>query len=339
MSPAGRKISSGYDQVAATENGRGWIGIALFVGAVVLASVAWRIGIIGLDNSAVWAIVVVAGLTMLALPIIVRHLGLRLPQSIADRLPAGPRLLMMGVATVLAGAGWLYYVSPHLPGDPSAGGNRTPATAAIRPNTPPAAAALSGRAAVLDGQTLRLDGAQIRLAGLEAPERAQRCTRGGRPWRCGEAARTALEKLVRGKQVRCTAASRDDGAGRMLATCTVDSIDLGDHLVRQGHVFSTSTLFGGYASAEREARSAGRGLWSGEAERPSEFRVKKWDEARANAPDGCPIKGLVTGSGRSYVMPWASDYSTRKVRVSRGERWFCSEQDAAAAGFKPAGRG
>ncbi len=60
----------------------------------------------------------------------------------------------------------------------------------------------------------------------------------------------------------------------------------------------------------------------------------------AAAPDGCVIKGAVTKNGRIYHMPWSPWYD--KVRIDddpakRGERrWFCSEAEAEAAGWRPA---
>ena len=73
----------------------------------------------------------------------------------------------------------------------------------------------------------------------------------------------------------------------------------------------------------------------GSATRPSEYRALKWEEAKRDAPDGCPIKGSVRGSRRYYTVPWARDYERVKVSRNRGERWFCSESEAQEAGFKP----
>ena len=110
--------------------------------------------------------------------------------------------------------------------------------------------------------------------------------------------------------------------------------------MRQGHAFAASGLFASYSGLEREARTAKAGMWAGgEAERPSEFRAKVWEEAKRRAPDGCPIKGLVTGRERVYVLPWSPDYERGRIQKARGERWFCSEQEALAAGWKPAVRG
>jgi hypothetical protein len=105
-------------------------------------------------------------------------------------------------------------------------------------------------------------------------------------------------------------------------------------------VFAADGLFARYASAEQEAKSAKAGVWSGDVQRPADYRAKLWDEAKRHAPDGCPIKGHVAGGTRVYVLPWSPEYERARVQKARGERWFCSEQDAVAAGFRPAdGRG
>ncbi len=79
------------------------------------------------------------------------------------------------------------------------------------------------------------------------------------------------------------------------------------------------------------------GLWFGTAERPAEYRAKKWEEAKRTAPEGCPIKGQVSGRARVYVLPWSPAYDNVKVRAAKGERWFCSEEEARAAGWKSHG--
>src|SRR5690606_14041239 len=109
-------------------------------------------------------------------------------------------------------------------------------------------------------------------------------------------------------------------------------------LVSNGHVFATVGLFSRYSGLEGDARAAKAGLWQGEAERPADYRAKRWDEASRDAPDGCPIKGNVTSHGRAYVLPWSRNYEKAKLRPARGERWFCTEAEAKAAGWKPTSR-
>ena len=111
-------------------------------------------------------------------------------------------------------------------------------------------------------------------------------------------------------------------------------------LVRQGHVFADGSIIGRYSSQEREARSAKAGLWSGDVERPAAYRDKRVGRGRSAAPrTAAPSKGQVAGAQRTYVLPWSPDYERARVQKTRGERWFCSEQEALAAGFKAAQRG
>jgi endonuclease YncB( thermonuclease family) len=198
---------------------------------------------------------------------------------------------------------------------------------------------LQGRAEAAGGDLLRVAGTTVRLAGIEAPERQQTCGAGSRRYRCGAAAQAALGRLVNGRTLTCTLGG-SDSTGRPLATCTRGGLDINGELVRQGHAFAGGGLFASYAGLERQARDAKAGIWAaGEVERPSEFRAKAWDEAKRRAPDGCPIKGLVTGGARVYVLPGSPDYDRGRIQKARGERWFCSEREAEAAGFKPAVRG
>jgi hypothetical protein len=53
---------------------------------------------------------------------------------------------------------------------------------------------------------------------------------------------------------------------------------------------------------------------------------------------GCPIKGNIsknTGE-RIYHMPGQEHYAETRIDLFSGERWFCSEADARAAGWRKA---
>jgi hypothetical protein len=48
------------------------------------------------------------------------------------------------------------------------------------------------------------------------------------------------------------------------------------------------------------------------------------------------IKGNINGKGeRGYYMPGTRGYGQTQVDESRGERWFCSEDEAREAGWRP----
>jgi hypothetical protein len=134
--------------------------------------------------------------------------------------------------------------------------------------------------------------------------------------------------------VTCSLSGTDD-LGRKVGICQEGETDLAAELVRNGDVFAETGFFSSYGSLESEAREAKVGIWRGEPERPSDYRAQKWEEAKRAAPEGCPIKGNVTHGRRVYVLPWAQGYERVKVSSSRGERWFCSENEARAAGWRP----
>lgn len=194
---------------------------------------------------------------------------------------------------------------------------------------------VSGRAIATTGDTLRIGDTTVRLSGIEAPDRGHACSRStGKRWDCGQAAAQALSRHVRGKTVQCDVSGRDAG-GLPLATCRIGADDIAAAMVSAGNVFAESGLFAAYPGLEAKAREAKAGIWSGgDALRPADYRAQRWEDARKAAPDGCPIKGQVTSGNRVYVLPWSPSYERAKVRSGRGERWFCSEKEAIAAGWK-----
>jgi micrococcal nuclease len=54
-------------------------------------------------------------------------------------------------------------------------------------------------------------------------------------------------------------------------------------------------------------------------------------------PPGCLIKGNISADGEKiYHVPGGRSYDRTVIDLSRGERWFCSEQEAQAAGWRRA---
>jgi endonuclease YncB( thermonuclease family) len=306
-------------------------GPIALAGAIALGSGIGRYRGTGLDGEALITLGIGVALLIAALPLLSSLTGIRMPRlSSLAGLGISPRIAGIAVAIAAIAGGVAWFASgakTNLAGIAS----QLPLVGGAKP--------LQGRAEALGGDLVRVAGTTVRLAGVEAPERQQTCGAGGRRQPCGAAAQAALGRLVNGRALSCTL-SGADAAGRPLASCTRGSMDINGELVRQGHVFAASGLFASYSGLEREARAAKAGIWAGgEAQRPSEFRAKVWEEAKRRAPDGCPIKGLVTGRERVYVLPWAPDYERGRIQKARGERWFCSEQEAVAAGWKPGVRG
>jgi endonuclease YncB( thermonuclease family) len=259
-----------------------------------------------------------------------QRIGLLLPDVGRFKFPVDRNWLVGGAIAVCL----------VLVGGPMLGSSQGPSTARLGPQTLALSSSgeLSGRATAVSGELLRVDGTLVRLSGVEAPEAKQPCYKSsGRRWSCGQSARSALEKALRGRSVSCTPSGHSDD-GAMLASCRINGADVAEGLVRGGHVFATSGFLASYRTAEADAQAAGAGLWQGETIRPKEWRDQIWQEAKRAAPEGCPIKGYVRASDRTYAMPWTHGYEGAKVRTVRGDRWFCTEEEARAAGFKSANR-
>lgn len=57
--------------------------------------------------------------------------------------------------------------------------------------------------------------------------------------------------------------------------------------------------------------------------------------APVQRPSGnCMIKGNISSSGRIYHLPGSAAYDKTQIDESRGERWFCTEAEAQAAGWR-----
>ena len=136
-----------------------------------------------------------------------------------------------------------------------------------------AAGTLAGRVTVIDGDTIEMRGERIRLFGIDAPESGQTCRTGeGRDWRCGTQAARELDQLARGRTVTCE--TRDtDRYGRTVAVCKAGGLDLGSALVAGGHAVAFRSYSKIYVPAEEAAKAAGRGLWAGEFQMPSDWRA------------------------------------------------------------------
>jgi len=195
---------------------------------------------------------------------------------------------------------------------------------------------LIGQARVIDGDTVEISGRHVRLEGIDAPEMAQTCTdRTGANWRCGQDAARALERLVGDHSVTCEDKGTDK-YGRMLGVCFSGSRDVNAEMVRKGLAWAFVKYSRSYVREEAEARALHIGIWQGNTKPAWDFRAERWSGAEDTAPRGCAIKGNVSANGRIYHLPWSTWYGKVRIDESKGERWFCSEAEALAAGWRPA---
>ncbi len=183
--------------------------------------------------------------------------------------------------------------------------------------------------AIVDGDTFDLNGVRIRLNGIDAPEYGQKC--GSRD--CGVEALEALDKLIHSGPIDCQSMG-DDGYGRVIGKCSVADQDIGAKLVSDGFAYAFVKYSADYIVEEESARSRGVGVWRGDYQRPWDFRAEKWASSEQTAPKGCPIKGNISENGQIYHAPWSPWYAKTRINEGKGERWFCSEAEAVAAGWR-----
>jgi endonuclease YncB( thermonuclease family) len=199
-----------------------------------------------------------------------------------------------------------------------------------------------GAVRVVDGDTLDVGGTRVRLHGIDAPEIGQHCTRpDGLRWDCGTWVADEVRARIGAQKATCETTDTDR-YGRTVARCSVAGQDLGRQLVRDGLALAYRKYSMAYDLDEKAALLAGRGLHGHDMTRPAAHRrAGRTRIAQAAGPTdtACPIKGNIGRSGtRIYHMPGQAFYARTVIRTEHGERWFCSEGEALAAGWRRARR-
>lgn len=205
---------------------------------------------------------------------------------------------------------------------------------------------IEGVAVVVDGDTLDIEsaGERIRLYGIDAPERGQTCDSARRKqYPCGHEAAAYLAQIIgRSGRVTCAWSERDEYRRPVAECLTLHKAVLNAEMVKAGWAIVFRRYSDGrYDQDEAEAKEAKRGLWAGTFIEPAAWRRAgrlARERVAAGQPEGCPIKGNISGSNRIYHSPGQENYSKTKIDVSAGERWFCSAEEAEAAGWRPAKR-
>jgi endonuclease YncB( thermonuclease family) len=217
---------------------------------------------------------------------------------------------------------------------------------------------------VRDGGSIEFADVTYRLDGIDAPALDQICIDDHADiWACGVDARDQLARLIGGHEVHCQDLGLDTTYTKWhIGVCAVEgeTESLNQLLVRQGFVLNFEpSARGRFKADEADARDNRRGLWKGCFVAPQEFRGGRKDgpllggACRADKdreirealfpyepamPPGCSIKGKfalrahVTGNLGIYHLQACRTYPA----LTKPDRWFCSEDDAKAAGFRKA---
>jgi hypothetical protein len=141
--------------------------------------------------------------------------------------------------------------------------------------------------------------------------------------------------MTEGKAVRCIG-DENDQYGRLIAKCsTIGVPDIGATLVARGLAWAFVKYSSDYSSLEVPARRRKAGIWQSKTQAPWEYRARRWETAAQIMPGNCPIKGNINAKGEKiYHAPWSKHYAKTQIDPSKGERWFCSEAEAKAAGWR-----
>jgi endonuclease YncB( thermonuclease family) len=223
---------------------------------------------------------------------------------------------------------------------------------------------------VTDGDTITVQLSSgpisVRFHSIDAPEKDQ-------PW--GQEARAALAGRLDGRQVALQVETQDRYERLVADVYLGDEningwmVQQGHAWAYRDYLKDQN-----YCAWEGVARASRRGLWGlppGNQYAPWEWRALKRGNAggltdysnetvancvaamhrpvrsaapampvpsgpsTATPPGGCRIKGNISQNGRIYHVPGSPSYDQTKIDTSKGERWFCSEAEARAAGWRP----
>lgn len=226
-------------------------------------------------------------------------------------------------------------------------------------------------AGVVDGDTIKVmvggKKVTVRLIGLDTPETKKPHV----PVQCyGKEASSRMQSLVQSKSVQLEADSNQGGRdkyGRLLRHVFVGgSTNVALALIAGGYgeEYMYSKPYHHrleYLAAQAQAKAAGRGTWgppcngfhkgepsasatstsasaSASAQQPGAGQpASPHASASGSGPSGCTIKGNINSSGKKIAhAPGSDTYDKTKIDTSKGERWFCSEAEAVAAGWRMA---
>ena len=164
-----------------------------------------------------------------------------------------------------------------------------------------------GKAKVLDGDTIEISGRRIRLFGIDAPENGQTCTIKRKPFRCDQAATSALADKIGAHVVECEPKDLDTYS-RIVSVCFVEGEDINAWMVAKGWASAYRQYSRDYVSQEERASKAKLGMWQGEFELPWDWR-QRVSQSNAHLQPGdkqpnstpskdCVIKGNINDRGR-----------------------------------------
>ena len=272
---------------------------------------------------------------------------------------------LLSVATFFSGVLWL---GETFPATDSADAQKTVQTT-VAPNETPAVETQTGTSTtvagssenlyevvrVVDGDTIdvSIDGKteRIRLIGINTPETVDP----RKPVECfGVEASNKAKELLTGKKVSLESDSTQgerDKYDRLLRYAFIDGdINFNLLMIQTGFAYEyTYDLPYKYQSefkeAQQKATASKAGLWGDACQNQTET-TQPCTTIVVPAPvtvspvsdaNPCTIKGNINSEGEKiFHVVGCGSYNQTKIDEGRGERWFCSEQEARDAGWRKA---
>lgn len=198
---------------------------------------------------------------------------------------------------------------------------------------------------VIDGDTIVVDrDTEVRLIGVDAPESGE----------CFfQESRDALAELIEGKNVELKKdVSGMDDFGRLLRYVFLpsdseyrDDLFVNKYLLDEGYAdvlpLSQDRIYRRLLTSGRnEAITKRKGMW-GACENQEEEAESFYPLEANDLPTDpkCTIKGNISAHGlsKTYFFLGCSNYDKVKIDFSKGEQYFCTEQEAIDAGFVKSG--
>jgi micrococcal nuclease len=249
--------------------------------------------------------------------------------------------------------------SPTVSPSPSALPTQAPTAPPVASPSPQVTTDTTLVTRIIDGDTFEIEGGKkVRLIGIDTPE-------------VGECyyteAKDRLSALILQKQVKMVKdVSETDRYGRLLRYVYLEDSLVNEMMVREGYAYASSyppdiKNQSQLRNAQTTAKELSEGFW-GACERSSPVPTSKPQttttplapvpvqstapatSAPAQVPvpqpvGACAIKGNISSSGEKiFHAPGQRDYDKTIIDESKGERFFCTEDEAKSAGWRKAKR-
>ncbi len=197
---------------------------------------------------------------------------------------------------------------------------------------------------IVDGDTIHveIDGVDypVRYIGVDTPE-----LNSGNP--VADLATKENSGMVEGKTVVLIKdVSETDPYDRLLRYVLVDNVFVNYELVRDGMAVAKeyppdTICHEFFHQAQDQAKAEVMGVW---AIKPTDTQIVLTTQSVGQCPTGCTtelprcdIKGNISSSGEKiYHMPGQRDYDKTKISPEKGEKWFCTEEEAQTNGWRRA---